>query len=178
MKQTRVRAFPTSCALLLVAGALATTTGCYTYQPIEMARIVPGSTVRTQLSVAGMVRLEEFFPEARRTLIGEVVDAENGSITLLTRTQTATVNAGAPLALRQRIEVQTQEITGLEERVLDQAKTALMTVGLAVGAGALVLHFMRGGSRGRGTTQPPGDGGGDLSVFSIPLPFFSGGGSR
>ena len=162
-------------ALLCVAGAQAAASGCYSYRTIPVTGVAPGSTVRAQLSVEGRVRLEEYFPQAPRAIVGEVVDADNGSLVLLTRIDNASVPSASGLPLQQRILVQHQEIAGLEERGLDRGRTFGLTSALAAGSALIVWHFLTGGGRGGVEIEPPPDP--VTSVIRIPLPGFLGGGA-
>jgi hypothetical protein len=128
--------------------------GCYRYQQITPASITPGQTVRTRLNAEGMVRLEPFFGEPQRQVVGEVVESGSGQLLLLTRGRMP-MGAMPDDRLRQRLVIEQREIVDIEQRSLDRQRTSVVVGALTASAAAVLYHFLTGQSRGQQAEAPP-----------------------
>ena len=135
--------------------------GCYTYQPPLAGPPAPGSEVRAQLSTEGMIRMESFFGEPRRTVEGELLEYGDMRVLLLARTVSTSGLGEHPLELtggplRQRLVLDPSEVLLWEERQFDRTRTAGLSVaGMAV-AGYLLWRAFIFEPGGDSFGLPPG----------------------
>ena len=151
---------------LLAVGCVAASTGCHTYRMITPDAVSPGTTVRAHLTPPGVARLTGALGNPLNTVEGEVVET-GAQLHLLARNESANpleTGVASPF-LRQRIIIGRDELSGIEERVLDGKKTAVVTTALVGTLTALFVHFMWGDSRGGLLNN-----GGDTEILSV-VPF-------
>lgn len=150
--------------------------GCYTYVPMDQARV--GASVRVGVPVTSSVGSAA--QESRAVMYEGVLVGIGETLLLETRTR-QTVGAHGEFVTSDTIRVRQAVASALEERVLSKGRTALFTAGLVGGA---ALAFVAVDSwAGGGEGDKPGDGGpsqGSLivrppptgwQVFSYRIPF-------
>jgi hypothetical protein len=150
----RRRHSTTRATLVSVVAATTVSSGCYRYVPNAQANFVVGEEVRVRLTSDGAATL--------LPVVGADVAAIDGRITA--RTDTAYgLSVGGTLKRAgtsavwsgESITVPITAIAGVDRRVLDTRKTALVS-GLAVGVGALAALVISAVTGGGSTGSDPG----------------------
>jgi hypothetical protein len=149
---------PSRAILAIAAGVFMA--GCYSYKPVVAAR--PGMEVRARLSNEAAVRRSQGYDEPILSLDGKVVEATSDALKLdilIVRSSSAFQN----VEMRDTVQLANNEIQSILQRKISPGRTALVTIGGAVGIFALV----------KGIDQVVGgtgddDGGGD-PTFRVPL---------
>lgn len=139
----------TRAALLTAALVMA---GCYTYVPMEQARV--GASVRVGVPVTSSVGSAA--QESRAVFYEGVLVGVGETLLLETRTR-QTVGTHGEFVSSDTIRVRQSAASALEERVLSKGRTALFTAGLVGGAALafVAVDALAGGDEG----GKPGDGG-------------------
>ena len=145
-------------AVLAIAGA-AFSAGCYSYKPVVSAR--PGMEVRARLNSEAAVRRSQGYDEPILRLDGKVVEATSEALTLdilVVRSSSAFQD----VEMRDTVQLASSEIQSIQQRKFSPGRTALVTIGGAVGIFALV----------KGIDQVVGgtgdDDGGGEPTFRVP----------
>lgn len=150
--------------MVLLAGALV---GCYTYAPVNMEVVPPGTTVRARLTLEARERLPDRVRGDDGTLEGELLDLENGALTL--SVPTAVRREGFYQEdLHERIVLGAADVVDVERRTLNRPRTyALAGV---VGAAVLGIAVRTlSGKTGGGTIDrtDPGPSANLIPLYSI-----------
>jgi hypothetical protein len=163
----------TRAALLTAALVMA---GCYTYVPMDQARV--GVSVRVGVPVTSSVGSSA---QESRAVMYEGLLVGVGDTLLLETRMRQTVGTHGEFVSSDTIRVRRTMASSLEERVLSKGRTALLTAGL-VGGAALAFVAVDGWAGG-GEGDKPDDGGpsqGSLivrppstgwQIFSYRIPF-------
>jgi hypothetical protein len=144
--------------------ALLLTTACYTYSPIDAARLQPGMNVRARVSVETAQRIEPLLgTQDARLLSGLLID--NAGDTLIVQVPTTVrTNVGSAMhTLQQRVSIPRSGILELEQSRLDRTRTTAITVAGVVAVAAVVAKIAIKG----GGSLPPGGGGGPELRFPV-----------
>lgn len=150
-------------AALLVAAVGAG--GCYTYVPMEHARV--GAPVRMDVSVSSSVGGSARQPELV-TFEGTIVGF--GDTLFLETRDRQPVGAHGQFTMTDTIRIGSSAFSSLEERVLSKPRTALLTVAL-IGGAALAFTAIKSAAGGGDGGDKPGNGTGTQgSVIVQPGP--------
>jgi len=143
-------------AAFTFAAAVAGTTGCYTYTPIELTSVTPGTDVRARIRATTAEQLGPSLAMSdARVLSGSVVDLTADGMTLKVESVRAGTN-GAPEGLFQQILISRADLLELESRQLDRSRTRLAAAAGVTGAALLAVTMLRGRSSGESAvTEPP-----------------------
>ena len=115
-------------------------TACYTYAPVELANVTPGTMVRARIAADQMARVEPLVGRSTRVLDGVLVDAGADSLLIEVPAATRTTTGGGIQVLNQRLSIPRTGVTEVELKRLSRGRT----IGLiAVGTAALGLHHRR-----------------------------------
>lgn len=147
----------------LTLGALALS-GCYSYQPIEVADIQPQMDIRARVSGAQSDQLADVLNSDDRMVEGTVI--ENGSDEILLEVSTGTAERrGRVETLNQRVRIPTTEVMTVDQKSVDQTKTTLLVGGAVAVAAVAVIAAITAGS----SSSTPGTGPGGPQDILIPL---------
>jgi hypothetical protein len=147
--------------------ALPFVTACYTYAPIEVTNVQPGTNIRARVSASTAERLEPLLGvQDARSLRGLLV--ANGGDTLIVQVPTTvrTAVGSSMQTLHQRVSVPRAGILELEESRLDRTRTTALA---AAGAAAVAIVIAKFAVRESGGSRPGGGGGGPELRFPILL---------
>lgn len=98
----------------LTVGAMALS-GCYSYQPIEVADITPEMDIRARVSGAQSDQLADVLNSDDRMVEGTVI--ENGSDEILLEVSTGTAERrGRVATLNQRVRIPTTEVVAVDRK--------------------------------------------------------------
>jgi hypothetical protein len=133
-------------------------TACYTYAPIEPARIQPGAGVRARVTGAAAERLAPLLGMSDARLVsGRLLDTRADTMIVEVPTIVPTTVGGAAERLHQRVSIPRTDLVELETRRLDRVRTAAVAGGIALVVGAAVIKSL---NKDPGTDRPPGGNGG------------------
>lgn len=133
-------------------------TACYTYAPIEPARIQPGTGVRARLSGAAADRLAPLLgTTSTRVVSGRLVDTRADTMIVEVPTVVQASVASSMETLHQRVSIPRADLVELETRRLDRFRTAALAGGVALVVGVVVIKSLE---QDPGRDGPPGGGGG------------------
>lgn len=145
-----MRRFPLATFLLPVA--------CYTYAPIEPARIEPGTGVRARINGGAAERLAPLLGTTDARLVsGRLVYTRADTMIVEVPTVVQATMGSSMETLHQRVSISRTDLVELETRRLDRVRTAALAGGLALVVGAVVIKSLE---QDPGTDGPPGGGGG------------------
>lgn len=133
---------------------------CYTYAPIDLASVPPGSSVRARVSGATADQLEPLLgiPDAR-LLNGIVIESRADTMILEVPTVLRTDVGGATQTLHQRVSIPRSGLLELEARKLDRFRTVAVVGGSTVLVGAFVIKSLIADP---GKEPLPGGGGAEI----------------
>jgi hypothetical protein len=144
--------------------------GCYTYAPIDEARVAPGTDVRAHVTVDASTRVAPLLGVSEaRDLTGTVVSNDSGSLIIKVPTVVQTGVNRSTQSLFQRVAVAPADVLELQTRRLNPLRT-----GLAVGAAAVLTGVVIARSFGKsgGSELPPGgDPGSEARIPVLRLHF-------
>jgi len=133
--------------------------GCYTYQPITPAAAPPGTEVRAVITGAASDRVAPLIGSLdTRVLVGNVIENDNGTMTLEVPTGAMPNVAETVVRLHARVPIMPTDLVGLERRKLDKGRTGLLVGGIAAGVAtgvALALKAAADPEAGKLPTDPP-----------------------
>ena len=133
---------------------LASSSGCYTYDPARLTDVRAEMRVRARLTEDELGRLGIAVPGDGRVIEGEVLERSDGEMLLLVPIVTDVVGTRVE-TLHQRLRIPDRGITEIESRRLDRFRT-----GLAVGAGIAVAAGVTAAALAAGyRSDRPGNGG-------------------
>jgi hypothetical protein len=139
-------------------------TACYTYAPVELSNVTPGTMVRARIAADQVARVEPLVGRSTRVLDGVLVDAGTDTLLIEVPAATRTTTGGGIQVLNQRLSIPRTGVTEVELKRLSRGRT----IGLiAVGTAALGYIIIDALNIGPGKEGLPGDGGGE--DFRIPL---------
>jgi hypothetical protein len=139
---------------------------CYSYQPIEPAAAPVGTEVRAHISGAASDRIAPMIGEFnKRVLTGTVEENKDGAVTLEVQSGAAQ-NTAEITPLFQRVPLQRDDVTQLETRTLNRAKTTTLISAFAVGVVAVSYVALHSGGGRSGTV---GGGEGPPPINRIPI---------
>jgi hypothetical protein len=147
----------------LLVGALAATTGCYTYLPSAVNEVSPGTPVRIRLTAVEAGRLVEQRLTDSRVLTGTLVEGDAENLLVDTSVGHNDVERGMRSVV-QRVSVPAHEILEIEQRQLDRGRTGLVVGAGTVALGVVIALRSRGGGGG-----PDGPGGGAQESVRVPI---------
>ncbi len=158
-----MRGFP-----VLAATGIWAVGACYSYVPAELDGVIPGEEVRLTVTREAAERLQPALATSDRTLEGEVVRTEPGSLWL--NVTTSRRQSGFQFErMGQTVHFDSGEFLDIELKTLHKHRT-YAAVGTAAVAVAAIAWAALGGDAGGKKVHPPGDGvGDDLSPWRIPL---------
>jgi hypothetical protein len=148
--------FLCSLPLVMVLG------GCYGLKQVDVPR--PGAEIRARLNVEAAVRRSIAAEEPRRTYDGRIVEVSGEALVLdvlIARAQSAFQD----VVIRDTMRFSMSEIETVYERQISPARTALFSVGLAVGA----VMVVRGVTAIVGGNTDDGSGDGGTRTAVVPL---------
>jgi hypothetical protein len=132
--------------------------GCYTYAPIEPARIQPGTSVRARVSGAAAERLAPLLGTTNARLVsGRLVDTRADTMIVEVPTVVQMTVGSSMETLHQRVPIPRGDVVELETRRLDRFRTAAFAGGVAFIVGTIAIKALKNDP---GTDRPPGGGGG------------------
>lgn len=142
-----------ACGLAFLAG---TTTGCYSYVPLQPAAVGPGARVVLEVNDRGRVALTDSLGPSVDRIEGEVQSRSDSSY-LLSVVFVDYVNGSRHAWAGEPLSVPADAVGGLRERRISRGRTALAIVGGigAVLAFALTRDLLGHGSVGK---EPPDPG--------------------
>lgn len=118
-------------------------TGCYSYAPIQIAALQPGTEVRARIGLASAQQIAVLLgtPDAR-LLVGTVV--HSGADTLLLEVPTAhrVAVSGGTMTLRQRVGIARPDVLELEARTYNRRRTTLVAGAAAVIVGSVLVKTL------------------------------------
>lgn len=153
-------------AALVAMLALLPVGACYSYREVPVSELRPDATVRVELTSGGASSVaSQLGRSPDGPLEGEVVQAGAGELLLGVAGPRSSGDGGDP-PLRQRIEIPTSGISGIERRHQDTGKTVGLVAGAAAIGTAVVLWSF---SASNGTPGGGGGKGGTSFVVSVPL---------
>lgn len=150
-------------AAVLVLSA-ASMVGCYAYAPASLETIAPGETVRARLTPQARERLPAQVRGADGTLQGELLEHDDGGLTLFVPTAVRQEGFYAE-DLHQRIMLSTADVVEVERRQLDRSRTYAL-IGVAGAAVVAVAIETLSGKTGGNTIDHTNPG---PSASRIPL---------
>lgn len=156
----------------LLAVVLITSVGCYRYQPVRPDEVAVGATVRLRLAETAAERLREALndPDLDRTLDGEVVGQDAGSLLLSVERQVRSMGYTAKV-LAQRVDVPRGDILGLELKELDRTRTGVIGGAVLAAGFYLIIKALKGESLQPGEPgSPPTTESIVPARFRIPFP--------
>lgn len=109
--------------------------GCYRYTPVDSPQ--PGMEVRARLNAEAAARRSQGFDEPILSYDGVIVDTTPESVSLnvlIARSSTMFQD----VEIRDTVRIETSELQSLMEREIAPLRTALVGVGIGVGAFAVV----------------------------------------
>lgn len=147
---------------------------CFTYTPVQVGEVSPGSVARARLSAAAAASVGEVVPLTGRLVEGRVL-AGDANLLLLEVPAAKDPTGRSGLLLHQRLQLPLEGVIELELRRLDRWRTGALVAAGAVAVGFVVARQFGGGTAS--TTMPPGTGGPSelLIPFQIPLRYLPGG---
>lgn len=164
----RARLRAAGCAALLCGPALG---GCYALVPVEEGALAPREEVRVWLSAEGEAAVAPVLGGRVRSVEGTVVSVDPSGLSL--EVPVAVRQAGFHAErLRQEIRLAPAEVSLLQRRELDRARTAVVVTGTGAALAAAAWLTMTGWT-GASTDHP---GGGDdppqlrIPILVLPLP--------
>ena len=135
--------------------ALVSSTGCYTYTPIEIGAVTAGADVRARVTAATAEQLGPSLGVSDpRVLSGSVVDVTSEGMTLKVQSVRAGT-VGAPEGLFQQILISRSSLLEVESRRLDEGRTRWAVIAGVAGAAALAATVLRGHSSGESAVNEP-----------------------
>ena len=128
--------------------------GCYTYRPLDAARVQPADKVRLRISAASAEQVGPLLGRTDARLLSGVVIAA-GADTLIVQVPT-TFQMSPGQALHQRVSIPRSALFEVESRTLSRSRTALVTGAATV---TVVAILLKARVIGPGKSGPPGGGG-------------------
>ena len=159
-REARLRRSRAARSLVLLSCAGVLGTGCYRYQPVTVADVREGQSVRLDLSAVAVDRVRRGPAEEARVLSGFNVSGKVARLTSDTLTLTvehSMFDANArPLVINQDVHLLRSEVQGVTQRRLDRARSTWTGVALGTAiVAATVFAIQRGGRSTGGTQNPP-----------------------
>jgi hypothetical protein len=139
-------------------------TACYTYAPVEISNVTPGSMVRARIAADQMARVEPLVGRQIRVLDGVLVDASVDTLLIEVPAATRTITGGGIQVLAQRLSIPRTGVTEVELKRLSRGRTFGL---IAIGTAAIGYIIIDALNIGPGKEGIPNDGGGE--DFRIPL---------
>ena len=139
-------------------------TACYTYAPVELSSVTPGTMVRARIAADQIERVEPLVGRSTRVLDGVLVDAGTDTLLIEVPAATRTTTGGGIQVLNQRLSIPRSGVTEVELKRLSRGRTFGV---VALGAAALGYIIVDALNIGPGKENPPQGGGGE--DFHIPL---------
>jgi hypothetical protein len=132
------------------------TAACYSYQPIEPAAAPPGMDVRARITGAAFDRVAPLLGTFdSRVLVGNVVENNNGSMTLEVPNGSLSNVPTEVIQTHARVPLSPSDLVSLEQRKLDKARTIVLVGGVvAVVAAAASLALRSGADPMPGNVSP------------------------
>jgi hypothetical protein len=139
-------------------------TACYTYAPVELNNVTPGTMVRARIAADQIARVEPLTGRSSRVLDGVLVDAGTDTLLIEVPAATRTLTGGGIQVLNQRLSIPRSGVTEVELKRLSRPRTMGL---IAVGTVALGYIIIDALNIGPGKEGLPNEGGGE--DFRIPL---------
>ena len=138
--------------------------GCYRFVPTPLGTAPPGTEVRIQLSDEGEEALAEFTGSSRSEVVGQLLGwGEDVVLSVRVPAAAGMVDRG----LRSRVSVAAAHVIAVDMRERDRTKTAILTGGLIVVAGAAVATAISGVFGGNEPILNPGEEEGFVLPFGL-----------
>ena len=142
-------------------------TGCHSYQPLQLEELQPQMQVRARLTSAQAQELTDYMRGEERLIQATVLEAREESLLLLV--PVARVNRGSGIeTLSQRLNVPHAGLLEIELKEVDRLKSAALSAAGAALIGVILFRSLRGGSSGE-TGGGPGGPDDTLIPFRIPI---------
>lgn len=137
--------------------------GCYRYAPAETRSVPEGANVRARVTAAAAERIAPLLGLGEtRVLVGSLVDRNtNGTLIVEVPTAASTGMGSSLQTLYQRVALAPGEVTELETRKLDRARTAVVVGGLAAAVVSAAIASLHSNP---GIDRPPTGGGAEHRV--------------
>jgi len=127
---------------------------CYSYVPVERPATIPeGASIRARVTPTASQRIAPLLGlEQARVVDGSLVQ-RNGDAMVVEVSTTTSVGVGTAVqTLHQRVALAPSDVTEVETRTLDRAKTGIVVGVLAAGAIALAANYLKSDP---GVDRPP-----------------------
>ena len=139
-------------------------TACYTYAPVELNSVTPGTMVRARIAADQIDRVEPLVGRSSRVLDGVLVDAGRDTLLIEVPAATRTTTGGGIQVLNQRLSIPRSGVTEVELKKLSRGRTMGLIAAGTVAIGYIIIDAL---NIGPGKEGLPNDGGGE--DFRIPL---------
>ncbi|MCC6931200.1 MAG: hypothetical protein IT359_19585 [Gemmatimonadaceae bacterium] len=141
--------------------ALASSAGCYSYQPIQLSEISPNTSVRVQLSGMAVEQLRNGKSNEARLLedfsvSGAVSRVTGDSVVLSVQTTQSSDAMTRPVTFYQPLPLARSDFRSVEVRKLDRKRTTITSVVLGALAVSAATYAIIHGGESSGTTPPNG----------------------
>lgn len=157
---------------IVLLGALCVSGGCYSYQVVSPDQIAPDTDVRVRLSPQGADGLQNVRMTEDRVMEGKLIERRGSTLLVETNVGRFDPAVGGRI-LTQVVSVDPVDLTEVEIKELDKAKTGLLAGGAALVVGIIIAQQLQDGSGGGGTGPPgpPESRVDPVPLFRIPLGF-------
>lgn len=135
---------------------------CYTYAPIQLAAVRPGSGIRVRITAAFGEELGPLLgTREARVLSGLLIDSRPDTLIVEVPTVVRAEIGSAIQTLNQRVSIPRSAVIEVEGRRLDRFKTYTVAGVASVALGVFVIRAL---TKDPGLEGAPGGGGGDLRI--------------
>jgi len=148
-------------AAALAVLALASSTACYSYQPIQLSEIKPNTSVRVQLTGMAVEQLRSGKNNEARLLedfsvSGNISRLTGDSVVLSVQTTQSSDAMTRPVTFYQPLPLARSDFRSVEVRKLDRKRTTITSVVLGALAVSAATYAIIHGGEASGTTPPNG----------------------
>lgn len=133
---------------------------CYTYVPIEVGAVRPGTNVRARVSPPAANRLAPLLHVAdARVITGTLIDSVSGGVLVEVPTIVPGSVGSSFETLHQRVSIARSDLLELETRKIDRFRTGAIVGAAAIAASVVIVRALNGNA---GRDRPPNGGSTDL----------------
>jgi hypothetical protein len=127
---------------------------CYSYAPVERPATIPqGTSIRARVTPTASQRISPLLGVEQARIVDGPLVARTGDAMVVEVATTTPVGLGTAVqTLHQRVALAPSDVTEVETRTLDRARTAMVVGALAAGAIALAANYLRSDP---GVDRPP-----------------------
>lgn len=149
---------PRRLTALVCAASMFVQMGCFSYLPLQETVPANGQVVSVTLNDRGRQLVGDKLGEFAEQVDGSIVSSSETAVTLSV-TQTKSLRGIVAIWSGEQVELQREGIRGFRQRQFSKGRTALLTVGIIAGIGAIagIISLAVGGlGRGdNGSCVPP-----------------------